>query len=351
MGKFLMRFLLSSLPILHILFRCCITHSSNDLKTVSPENPKEHAPEAEYEPKCKTMPGNNEHDCSKHKITFQKQVSCRKCTFNREEYLRCYSIKHMSVSTILTSIPFSTKGLLILYDNTWLGTFPLQPDPIDLHGISNLRNLTYFQITRQSKNYYQLYPLLASEGEFAKLRHLQKLAITIPITTTDCNSVINITSSLKRASMLDLSYTRGIGLSQIEELFRNPNLQSLNQICLSQFQTPGHEGYRNRFSIFKNLSIENITLSKLYELDLSHNMLTNVAPGISQIFPNLKLIDLSGNLLIDPYNFGILFESIMHPSIQIFNYQDQGFKYYNKQPQRQHLKEVLCIEFFFFQKM
>lgn len=241
----------------------------------------------------------------------------------------CYSVAEsdeatvpngVNVTSLLQDIDVETTALQIVVDNKWQGYYPLKAYPVDLTPIHRLTNLELFELSEGNDTYLQPYPLKFENSTFQNLTKLKILKINLPLVDQDLQTIVE---PLYQLEILNLSFTRGVGMASITNLLRNVNSTSLMQLFLDTFQLIGGKGYQGSLDLTKFLS--NRTFPNLKVLSLSENSLFQLLPGITRLAPSLEMLDLSGNILLDSSNLAAFMEASLHPSIQLLDLGYQGY--------------------------
>ena len=240
----------------------------------------------------------------------------------RQDFIRtvCYSVRSSTnVSKILSHVNSNTTDLEIVVDNTWGGYYPLKSLPIDLRNISRLTNLETFMLTMGYYNFLQPYPLIYGNS-FQNLTKLKQLRINLPLMN---QPLVDMIAPLKNLEVLNISFTRGLSMKSVSDILKKVSNSSLRGLHLQTFQLIGGSGYRGVLNMTTFLSKR--IFEKLEEITLSENSLYRLYPGIIRAAPNLKLFDISGNILLDSVNIPAFLEAALHPTIEFLDMGYQGF--------------------------
>ena len=191
--------------------------------------------------------------------------------------------------------------------------------------LSRLHNLLTFRIQPVSQTFYRHYTLIDTKNDttiFCGLQKLEALHINTDITGRDPDIVNSgAVKCLNNLVVLDLSYTRKLQPSSTESIFTAPLSRNITTLLLRCIQTFDDEQLQelNFATLFSGLN-----RFKLEILDLAENAFTSVSPGLL-LFPNLKKLDLSKNLLLhsDVNDRLSLYEIFFHPNLQAFSAANQ----------------------------
>ena len=186
--------------------------------------------------------------------------------------------------------------------------------------LSRLHNLLSFRIQPVSQTFYRDYTLIDTRNDtiiFCGLIKLKALHINTDITSGDPDIVnAGAVKCLNNLVVLDLSYTRKLQPSSIESIFTAPLSRNITTLLLRCIQTFDHEHLQelNFATLFSGLN-----RFKLEILDLAENAFSSVSPGLL-LFPNLKKLDLSKNLLLhsDVNDRLSFYEVFFHPNLERF---------------------------------
>jgi Leucine-rich repeat (LRR) protein len=167
--------------------------------------------------------------------------------------------------------------------------------------------------------------------EFKELLNLTVFRMRIPILDKGTVSIASIIQILPNLEMLDLSYTRGLTNQNINDIFGKLNNSRIVYLCMRKFQLSGGDGFLQSINQFS--SKQNLNLSHILEIDLSENGLTNFPPGITNVAPNLQILDVSYNNILSMNNMAIFLELLLHPSIIWLICSYQGYELHNRYPE------------------
>ena len=240
-----------------------------------------------------------------------------KCSWdqNSQTAIIC-KCKNVDVAEALANLPVTVMNLTFQLESDLAGQ--LNVPPIDLYNISHLTNLEYLALTHGYKQ--SINCLMFSPETFENLTKLRELHLNIITKNDDIGNITRFSEGLK---VLDLTYTMNLNLLIVQNMLRSSRLSTLNILSLKSFQMPGVSGFSDALNISKSF---NKSFS-LQHLDLSRNMLGVIYPSIITMFPNLTFLDISHNTLVSHYNNPFLFEMLMHPSLEIVNFGNQGQDY------------------------
>ena len=155
---------------------------------------------------------------------------------------------------------------------------------------------------------------------------LTKLHINVPIKSEHTKSLFPFIQSLNTLNVLDLGFTAEMNsktlLSKVIE-----GLEGKQLIALSL------KGFQQVSLVLKGFSdILNVTQllwplrnCPLQYLDLSHNGLVFMIPGIYSVTKNLRILDVSHNNMVADTNTAMWLELLLHPMIEILHINNQGY--------------------------
>ena len=189
--------------------------------------------------------------------------------------------------------------------------------------LSRLHNLLSFSIQPVSQTFYRDYILIDTRKNATIFCGLQKLKALHINTKQRGPGVVKASAveCLKNLVVLDLSYARTIHSNTTQAILAAPLSRNITALLLRYIQTFEHEQIEelNVATLFSGLN-----RFKLEILDLAENAFTRVSPGF-MLFPNLKKLDLSGNLLLHPTknDHVSFYEALLHPNLQVFSLANQ----------------------------
>jgi Leucine-rich repeat (LRR) protein len=253
------------------------------------------------------------------RVIPQTKNHCQLCTYNGIKHSIC-DCSQQSLTNILDLVPNNTVRLILVFSVSH-GFYPFTIYPVDITGIARLKKLQYFHLVDEYYRYFQLYPLRFDVEILPALQNITTITsfkIQIPLKDVGFDNITLsiIVKHIPYLTTLDFSYTRGASSTTISDLLSVITTRNIEHLCLRQIKLLDREGYTG---LTPNL-FDNIELPSLIELDLSENMITNFPSGIARIAPNLKILDLSGNLLVHVSNLASLFEVLQHPVINYVNF-------------------------------
>ena len=268
-------------------------------------------------------------DCTSMDPT--KYKSCYICPDFKWSYLDicinktvCFTKReNNSIPLLLLKLSYNrnqVKNLLLIVDNTWTGFFPEVPAPIDLTNLCQLKRLEKFELRRKSANIFQQYPLRYSKDTFKSLTGLKVLIINFPIRDESLEYMIEPLTGLE---YLELSQTFGISMKNMTASLSKVNNATLKHLLLNTFQLMGGPGFSGELNITSFLS--NRIFPRLETFQISGNSLSSLLPGIYSLAPNLKRYDISINILLDSHNNAAIIEGLLHPSIEEYKVNYQGY--------------------------
>ena len=188
--------------------------------------------------------------------------------------------------------------------------------------LSRLHNLLSFRIHPASQTFYKDYILSDTRKDttiFCGLHNLKALHINTELDTHIVNE--SAVECLKNLVVLDLSYTRQLKADTTQAILSAPLSRNITTLLLRYIQTFDQEQLQelNFARLFSGLNH-----LKLEILDLAGNAFTRASPGLL-LFPYLKKLDISGNLLLHPTETDrlTLYDVLFHPSMQVFSVANQ----------------------------
>ena len=211
-------------------------------------------------------------------------------------------------------------NLLLIVDNTWAGFFPEVPAPIDLTNLCQLNRLEKFELQRRSAHFFQQYPLAYSYDTFKSLTGLKVLIINFPIRDESLEYMLEPLTGLE---YLELSQTFGISMKNMTASLSKVNNATLKHLLLNTFQLMGGPGFSGELNITSFLSNRNFPSLETFQI--SGNSISSLLPGIYCLAPRLKRYDISINILLNSHNNAAILEGLLHPSIEEYNLNYQGY--------------------------
>ena len=197
------------------------------------------------------------------------------------------------ISNYLSQIRKDIVNLVLIVSDERVSEYVLKPQ----HTI-NLTNLTRFSDLRRfvlKINPLQFlaqtaYQLEFSDPGFQGWHYLTDFSINVQILNT--SNLTNLIVSLKGGVReLNLSQTVTLGPEAISNALAVLNTSSLRLLSLSNFQTVGSQGYSHKLNLSTFLADNDFGAVK--HLDLSHNFLGYIHPGLTTRFPNLESFEPS----------------------------------------------------------
>ena len=191
--------------------------------------------------------------------------------------------------------------------------------------LSRLHNLLSYRIQPISKTLHRDYRLIDTKKDtaiFCGLQKLKALHINTHISVI-YQQLVNASGvkCLNNLVVLDLSYTRKLQPSSIESILTARLPRNITTLLLRCIQLFGEEHLQelNFATLFSGLN-----RFKLEVLDLAENAFSRISPGLL-LFPNLKKLDLSKNLLLhsgvnDQLSF---YEFFFHPNLEVVSAANQ----------------------------
>lgn len=183
---------------------------------------------------------------------------------------------------------------------------------LDVSNIKYISNLTNFSLLADGNyDYFHSSKLHFDEDTFSnmKIRHLH---LNLPLKVCDLGKLV---SRLENLNTLDISQTYELEMETVEQAFLMLHGKPSKIINLSQFQTPGNLKLSTAFNVAKMLSANKTILHELIELDISSCAINYIHAGFFDVFPNLQILDVSGNDLVYLTNLPVLLEMLMHPAV------------------------------------
>ena len=252
--------------------------------------------------------------------TMHDKVHCAECRFgdpfNTTTCFLDYKIDVTGILNLLLDRERIASLKLVLY-NVWTGDFD-GPDIVDLTLIEDMVQLQRLQIITCLSEYSLRFHLIFKATTFQNLIHLRKLRFNVPIFNI---SVSHMVSQLKNLKILDFSYTRSVGMGEMMRIIGNLN-QDMEELVLNNFQVIGNEHYNATLCFDTFLGTKVFT--KLRGINLRDNSLVLVRPGLLKKAPNLKVLDISRNIILDGSNVGYMLEALLHPTLVCLFMTNQG---------------------------
>ena len=159
------------------------------------------------------------------------------------------------------------------------------------------------------------------QSVFQPLSNLTSLKISI--TWTMSEPLPAMFSFLKNLEVLDLSYTRLINYTNLQQSLKGlKNNDVLHRVILRNTQT--FENLVNGLSFNLSYFLEPIAHCPLQHLDLSYNSLKSIYPGLIRFAPNVTEIIVTNNffLILDSAFF---LEVLLHPKLEVADFSRQGY--------------------------
>lgn len=125
----------------------------------------------------------------------------------------------------------------------------------------------------------------------------------------------NMVTKLENLNTFDISHTYNLEMKRVEQAFLMFRGKPVTTIKLSKFQTAGNTRLTTAFNVSRLLSDNGTVLEHLAVLDISFCAITYIHVGFYNVFPNLRMLDVSGNDLTYMSNFPVLLEVLVHPAI------------------------------------
>ena len=247
------------------------------------------------------------------------------CSNSSETSIVCHC-DTSSVGYILLQLDAGVKSLsFFITIKARLDMFVFVP-PMDLTGLERLVFLEYLMIrvVNAEDVGHTKTKVIFNENSFASLSHLKEIHLNLP---TISDKLDEITAPLLKLETLDFSQTQFLASTDVQKALQGVPSLSLNKIILANFQTIGTMGFSEALNLttFFNASV----CEPVIYLDLSYNYLGVIYSGLTQMFPNLKVIDVSYNYLISHDTNNIALELFFHPNLEEFDFSNQG-KYLHK---------------------
>ena len=196
---------------------------------------------------------------------------------------------------------------------------------INLDSLKLLTSLTWFQIMPQRENLITHSQVeIVFPGSQTQVLSLEELHITIPLKGTGLVGISPFVKSLKNLKVLNLRNTIKLNvLGQLADLISALEGKQLFALSLQSFQTMNY--YHQNFIETWNTTnfLWPLQQCPLQYLDLSHNDIFTISPGIYYVAKNLRILDVSRNNLMEG-NKVALFEYLMHPTLEIIYCNNQG---------------------------
>ena len=137
--------------------------------------------------------------------------------------------------------------------------------------------------------------------------HLEYLYDTLPL----------LLEQIKELEVLSLKGIKCINVfTDLERILRNMNTKSLKALSLASLLR--YSNYQTEVNLTKTL--KSLQSTNLEYLDLSSNYISAIYGSITDMWPNLRILDLSDNMLIDILNTILIGEIItFHPELEVVN--------------------------------
>ena len=217
-----------------------------------------------------------------------------------------------SMADITTRVPSDTLYYTAKELNVDLGS-------VNFTHLTGLRNLTVNTFFDNIVFDRRLIFPTSKQLVFEPFSNLSSLNISISWDFTE--PMPEMFSYLNKLEVLDLSYTRFINYSSLQQSFKGlKNNHGLSRIILKNTQTFPylHNGLSFNLSHF----LEPIAHCPLQHLDVSYNSLKSIHPGLIRFAPNLTEIIATNNFynFFDRLNSAFFLEVILHPKLQVADF-------------------------------
>ena len=253
------------------------------------------------------------------RLVTQNITECAQCQFEEDSFNTtiCYVDFPVNVTGTLDHLDRkNTVSLKLVLRNYWSGDYQFK-NVVDLTLLKDMQKLQRLQIVVCMLEYSLRYNISFQANTFDNLKSLRKLRFNVPLAFMDASHIMKQLTNLR---ILDLSYTRAIGMEDMIEIIRslNPNMEEL---VLNNFQMIGNSNYNSTLDFDRFLTNRFL---KLKGINVRDNSLVNVLPGLYNKAPNLKVLDISRNIILDGSNVAFIFEALLHPSLVCLYMTDQG---------------------------
>ena len=248
-------------------------------------------------------------------------AQCALCHYENDNFNTsvCFVQYPINLTDILVQIDRqNAKSLKFVLNNTWTGNIEYQ-SVLNLNMMADMVKLVRFQIVMCYVEYTTKFHIHFNTNTFKQLTEMVKLRINIPVFSADFSEMV---SNFPKLEILDLSFVKLTGMEAMAQTVQKVK-RSIVELNLNNFQTIGSPGYYEamNFTMFFGNGSQ---LLNLHDLTIRDNSLTKILPNISTYAPNLKVLDISYNIIVDSTNAAFLLEVLLHPSLRCFYAQFQG---------------------------
>ena len=239
-----------------------------------------------------------------------------------------------TLEKLLQVLPKNTTYLQIIVKNTPHGYLDRRPHPLNFTCIPQLDQLVSLNVSQHSENYVQHFILIFEKKTFSKMKKLKELVLDIRLID---QSLKDIVSHMESLELLFLQ-TYGISMVNMSDtiVHVHPNAEkSLQKLHLSTFQLMEMDGYNG--TLVMTDFLHNRIFKGVHYLYLNGNYLKKMHTGLTKHFPNVKVVDISYNLLFDTFNIPSFIEILAHGSTVNVSLQHQGYSDSDRSRSNHHL--------------